>query len=125
MTVLFFMFFAITLVGLFAGLSGWKRPDGLTSRRQVMRFRASIVVTSLVVFVLVPLPFSGQRIYGFSFMSYYHGIGVILLWTIHFAVSAKSEYWAKVAIAAATLLPVWWIMFMEPLARLYRITMTH
>lgn len=125
MTVLFLLFFAITLVGFFKGFSGWKPPDELTSRRQVMRFRASIVVTSLVVFVLVPLPFSGQQLYGFSFMSYYHGIGVILLWTIHFAVSAKSEYWAKAAIAAATLLPVWWFTFMEPLAGLYRITMTN
>jgi heme/copper-type cytochrome/quinol oxidase subunit 4 len=100
------LFLVVAIVGIYKGFPGWIPPDDCASRRQIFLFYASIVLTSLAVFLVVPLPFFRQRIYGFEFMFYYLGIGVSVLWFLYFVFNRKSEYWRKVSIAATTLLPV-------------------
>jgi len=105
--------------------SGWAPPSHCIGWLQVLRFRALIVLTSLVVSVTVPIPFWGQRIYGFEFMFYFLGITIFVLWVFHLVIEAKSEYWGRVSIAATTLLPVWWFTFITPLVELYSIKLTN
>ena len=113
MEILIFIIVPAILVGIFKGLADWTPPGGPIGGRDAFLFYVTIVLVSLTAFLVSSLPLLDDQIDAFSFMLYYFTIGVGVLWTLHFIVVDRSEYWGKVFTAASTLLPVWWFTLMD------------
>jgi len=113
MEILVFVVIAAILVAIYKGFAGWARPNGCVGRRDTFLFYASIVLVSLVAFLVSSLPVFGDQIDAYTLMFYYFAIGVGVLWTLYFMVAGKSKYWGNVFIAASTLLPFWWFTLID------------